>query len=83
MISGPTLRRKRKMEVQGTSEGAVGLIDAAVNSFLDALRDKKVKLGVADVLRLLDLRKQIAHDRVREVKVRWVESKPAPRAIKL
>ena len=57
------------------------LIDEAVQGFLETLSAKEVKLTVTDTLRLLDLRKQLTRDELREVRVRWVESNPAPLAI--
>src|SRR5579859_5027986 len=72
-------RNERKtMDDPETYGNAVTLIDQAVNAFLNALADKQVKLAVADVLRLLDLRKQLAHDEIREVRATWVDSDPAP-----
>jgi hypothetical protein len=66
------------MDEQATPDGAVALIDQAVTRFLQALGGAEVKLAVADALRLLDLRKQLAFDEIREVRARWVESNPAP-----
>jgi len=69
------------MDDEETYKGAVKLIDGAVMGFLEALATKEVKLAVADLLRLLDLRKQLLCDELREVRVQWVESNPAPLAI--
>jgi hypothetical protein len=69
------------MDDQGTNQVAAALIDVAVSGFLNSLAEKEVKLTVVDVLRLLDLRKQLAQNELREVRVRWVESNPAPFAI--
>jgi hypothetical protein len=52
-------------------------IDNAVMKFLTTLAKNDVKLSVADVMRLLDLRKELAHNEIREVRVKWVESKQA------
>jgi hypothetical protein len=70
--------RASEEKMEGTNQSAVMLIDVAVAGFLKALADKEVKLAVPDVLRLLELRKQMAYDELREVRVRWVESNPAP-----
>ena len=51
-------------------------IDNAVMNFLTTLATKEVRLSVSDVMRLLELRKELAHNEIREVKVQWVESKP-------
>lgn len=69
------------MDEQEKSHGDVAQIDGAISRFLDALAQNEVKLAVADVLRLLDLRKELGINEVREVRVRWVESNPAPFAI--
>ena len=66
------------MDDNGKQSDAVSTIDHAVNRFLADLESEAVKLSVADVQRLLELRKQLAQDEVREVRVRWVESSPAP-----
>jgi hypothetical protein len=66
------------MDGERRLEGTGELIDGAVKGFLTALTANEVKLTVADVLRLLDLRKQLAHEELREVRVKWVESNPAP-----
>lgn len=66
------------MEDQGTDKSAVAQIDRAVQQFLTELAEQKVKLNVSDVARLMDLRNDFAQDEVREVKVTWVESDPAP-----
>ena len=71
------------MDDQGAPSGAVAKIDAAVAGYLEALQTKEVKLNVGDVLRLLDLRKQLASNEIREVRVRWVESNPDPFAINI
>jgi 2-polyprenyl-6-methoxyphenol hydroxylase-like FAD-dependent oxidoreductase len=63
---------------QETSKNAGSLIDDAVHNFLTALAAQGVKLSVADVMRLLDLWKELARNEIREVRVRWVDSNPAP-----
>jgi hypothetical protein len=69
------------MDDYGAPESAVTFIDDAIQKFLTTLGTQDFKLTVADVLRLLELRKQFAHDELREVRVRWVDSNPAPFAI--
>jgi len=66
------------MDDQRTPKDAVTKIDAVVAGYLDSLEAKEVKLSVVDVLRLLDLRKQLAGNEIREVRVTWVESNPDP-----
>ena len=56
------------------------LIDNVVREFLVGLKEKEAKLTVSDTLRLLDLQKQLAHQELREVRVRWVEYNPDPLA---
>ena len=70
------------MDDRRTLEGSGELIDEALQGFLLTLKEREAKLTVCDTLRLLDLRKQLAHDELREVRVRWVESNPAPAASK-
>jgi hypothetical protein len=67
----------RKKKVAGDTSNAAQ-IDNAVMKFLTTLATREVKLSVSDVMRLLDLRKELAHDEIREVRVKWVESKQAP-----
>jgi len=59
-------------------DGGAERIDKAIMNFLEALKQNEVKLSVADVMRLVELRKELAHNEVREVKVQWVEYNPAP-----
>jgi hypothetical protein len=66
------------MDDQVTEKSVVSLIDQAIARFLAGLDKNEVKLAVADAQRLLDLRKQLAQDEIREVKVTWVESNWAP-----
>ncbi|HEY3838742.1 MAG TPA: hypothetical protein VGL72_19325 [Bryobacteraceae bacterium] len=58
-------------------------IDAALAGFLESLEEGGVKLSVSDALRLLELRKQLAQEEIREVKVKWVEPRLAPFVIKI
>jgi hypothetical protein len=58
-------------------------IDEALKRFFTSLAKGEVKVIVSDALRLLELRKQLAQDEIREVKVKWVEPKPAPFVIKI
>ena len=58
-------------------------IDKALAKFLKSLEEGGVKLIVADALRLLELRRELARQEIREVKVTWVEPKPAPYVIKI
>ena len=53
------------------------IIDGAITNFLAGLGKKGRQLSVSDVMRLMDLRTQLARDQVREVRVTWVESNPA------
>jgi len=68
---------------QETNRSAVQHIDAAVLTFITGLGNKETKLSVSDVMRLIDLRKEVAHDELREVRVTWVESNPGPFAINM
>lgn len=70
-----------QMEQENTRQSAVELIDQTVNEFLTRLKNKEMKLTVSDLLRLLELRNQLARDEVREVRVKWVESSPEVFAI--
>ena len=69
------------MDEQGTDKSAVEQIDQAVQGFLAKLGSEETRLSVGDVMRLMELRKELARDQVREVKVTWVESNPDPFAI--
>lgn len=74
------------MDDLAKGKSALEQIDRAVNTFLAALSiqedTEEIRLAVADMTRLLDLRQQLSKDEIREVRVRWVESNPAPFAIK-
>jgi hypothetical protein len=58
------------------------IIDEALGCFFGSLAKGEVKMIVADALRLLELRKQLAQEEIREVKVKWVEPEAAPFATK-
>jgi hypothetical protein len=64
------------MEQEGIYQGAIEKIDSAVHKFLDSLAT--TKLNTADILRLLELRKELVLDATREVIVKWVESDRVP-----
>lgn len=66
------------MEDQAAPRCDVAAIDAAMGQFMKSLSEGGVKMIVADALRLLELRKEIAQEEIREVRVEWVESNPAP-----
>lgn len=55
--------------------GNMEKIDSAINKFFESLEGSEKKLSVADAIRLLELRKQLASEAIREVTVTWVESK--------
>jgi hypothetical protein len=69
------------MTEQEMIEGTTEMIDRAIESFLGGLSKQEVKLSVGDIVKLLDLRKELARNEVREVRVQWVESNPAPSVI--
>ena len=52
----------------------IEVINTAIRSILDGLKNNESKLSVSDLVRLLDARKQLASDSVREVKVTWVDT---------
>ena len=69
------------MDERDADNSLAGIIDERIKSFIVELKDKKTKLTLADIARLLELRKQLASEELREVKVTWVEYKPATPAI--
>lgn len=66
------------MDGEEAHQSAVALIDRVLDNFLVDLEKKEIRLTVADVLRLIDLRRQLAHNELSEVRVTWVESNAAP-----
>jgi hypothetical protein len=59
---------------------SIDRIDDTISKFFESLEASEKKLSVADVIRLLELRKQLASDEIREVQVTWVESNMDPSA---
>jgi hypothetical protein len=71
------------MDGQGTLDGAADKIDIAIAGYLDSIENNEIKLNAGDVLRLLDLKKHVVTEQLREVIVRWVESDPDLSAINI
>lgn len=69
------------MDEQDADSGLAGIIDKRIEGFIRNLKTEDTKLTISDIVRLLELRKEIASEELREVKVTWVEYKPAPPAI--
>ena len=71
---------EKKKDEKQESKSSLNTIDEAINAFFEDLKNKDKKLSVSDAIRLLELRKQLASEQVREVKVSWVESSKSPSA---
>jgi hypothetical protein len=71
------------MDEKETKKDPTSAIDEAVNGFINGLEKNGAKLSVTDVIRLLELRKQLAQDDVREVRVTWADSDPDPVVINI
>ena len=69
---------EKKKDEKQESKSSLNTIDEAINAFFEDLKNKDKKLSVSDAIRLLELRKQLASEQVREVKVTWVESSKSP-----
>jgi hypothetical protein len=68
------------LNVQETP-GESGLVDQLANGFVTYLAVKEEGLAVTAVRSLLNLRKQLSSEEVREVRVTWVDSNQDPFAI--
>lgn len=66
------------MDEGSESKSLAGLISALISKSIADLANREAALSVADIVRLLELQKQLASEEVREVKVTWVEFNPAP-----
>ena len=64
-----------------TGEDAGKPSENAVVGVFGFLAMKDLSLGVRDVRGLLNVRKQLSSEEIREVKVTWVDSSPDPSAI--
>jgi hypothetical protein len=69
---------EKKKDQKQESKSSLNTIDEAIKSFFEDLKNKEKKLSVSDAIRLLELRKQLASEQIREVKVTWVESSKSP-----
>ncbi len=62
----------------GPDNGALVLaVDSAINAALSALRTKNdgtVKTSIADLVRLLQLRKELGTEKPRKITIRWIDS---------
>jgi hypothetical protein len=50
-----------------------GKLSALLKKFEEQLANKETRISVADYIRLLQLKRELENDRVRDVKVTWVE----------
>lgn len=69
------------MNDQKTREEAGAPTEDSVGGVFGFLALKYLTLGIRDVRGLLNVRKQLASEEIREVKVTWVDSNPDPSAI--
>ena len=67
------------MNDEKTREGDTQIDDSVCGVFC-FLALKDLLLGVRDMRGLVNVRKQMASEEIREVKVTWVDSKPDPSA---
>jgi hypothetical protein len=62
-------------------DGTIKAVDEAVQTMLSKLQDKELKLSVSDLVRLLQLQKELKAGQLRNITVKWVngwdEPKPA------
>lgn len=71
---------KQEQQEKQDRKSSLETIDTAIENFFKTLKGDDKKLSVADVIRLLELRKQLASEQIREVKVTWVEASEIPSA---
>ncbi|MCC6857702.1 MAG: hypothetical protein IT158_04030 [Bryobacterales bacterium] len=70
--------RTRKSKAEAAEEPVVGkepkqLVEEAIRTIGEQLKDKKVRATLGDLIRLLQLQKELRADEAREIKVTWVE----------
>jgi len=63
--SAPTKPARRSSESE--------LVEKVIEKIEEDLRQRKLKGSVGDLIRLLQLRKELKEDEPREIKVSWVE----------
>ena len=66
------------MNDQERQEEAGTRIDDSANGVFSFLALKNLTLGTRDVRGLINVRKQLSSEEIREVKVTWVDSNPDP-----
>ncbi len=49
-------------------------IEAALQKFEERMKDPNFKLSLAEYVKLLQLRQELAEEDIREIKVSWVET---------
>jgi hypothetical protein len=77
------MQRRRELNDQGTREEENGTpIDSVVTGATSSLAFKDGELDVRDLRGILNVRKQLESEEIREVRVTWVESNPDPSASK-
>ena len=54
-------------------ESLAEAVDAAIRSIKDDLGSDKLKPSISDLVRLIQLRKELMTERVRDVTVRWID----------
>jgi hypothetical protein len=74
------VNKQKKSEEPGNAESAESLdlletIDLAIQAMQKTLKEKSCEKGsLSDLVRLLQLRKELAQERPRHVSVRWIDS---------
>jgi hypothetical protein len=63
--------------------GGGDTMDNSVSGVFSVLAVKDLALGIRDMRGLINVRKQLGSEEIREVRVTWVDSKPDPSAINI
>jgi hypothetical protein len=63
----------------GKDDETMKAVDEAVQTMLSKLQDKELKLSVSDLVRLLQLQKELKADQPRDITVKWVNGWDEPK----
>lgn len=71
-------RPKAKAQAGKAAPGRIprtqrGKLTALLKKFEEQLANKETRISVADYIRLLQMKRELENDRVRDVKVTWVD----------
>lgn len=70
---GTAVRRKSKPDSTAAPLGDLELLEMILRNVQETVTSKELKVTIGDLIRLMQLRREISEETPREVQVSWVE----------